>query len=141
MQTEFSGLKSSMSILKEHFKALEQKFVEEVKQLNDEVSQSNQNQIESYEKLNDRQSKLDEELQERFRQLDVQNVKIAQVEGVMESYREEVNYLKNFCQQLDISKTDVIDFKDHTNTFEDVTRNMKVKHDSLGDRVTNIENF
>jgi lipoate-protein ligase B len=68
-------------------------------------------------------------------------VKIAQVEGVMESYREEVDYMKKFCQKLDSNKTDNIAFNDHVELFTESTRKMRVSHDTLVDRTTNIENF
>ena len=93
------------------------------------------------DQLNNRQSVLDEELNERFKQLDIQNVKISKVEGIMESYREEVNYLKSFCQRLDICKTEATSFEDLSVQFEVVTRQIKINHDLLVDKVTNLENF
>lgn len=59
----------------------------------------------------------------------------------MESYREEVDYMKKFCQKLDSNKTENSAFNDHIELFQDSTRKIKVNHDTLVDRATNIENF
>ena len=116
-------------------------FKHEFRLTNNEISKWMQKGADNFEKLNNRQSQLDEELAERFKQLDIQNVKIAQVERIMESYREEVNYLKGFWQDLDNNKTNQIEFLEHKIEFENQTRKIRVNHDNLVNRVTNLENF
>jgi len=141
LTTEFNGLNATISTVKEHFKTLEHKMIEEFQDANQEISQCNKNVSSSFEKLNDRQSELDEVLNERFKQLDVQNVKINKVEAIIESYREEVNQLKNLCQQLQNTKTNLTTFDEHCEQVHEIIRKIKVDHDTLKDSSTNIENF
>ena len=72
--TEFDGVKASVSTLKEHFKGMENKIMDEIKLSNYEISKCHKHTVDVFEKLNNRQSELDEVLNERFQQLDVQKI-------------------------------------------------------------------
>jgi hypothetical protein len=82
MISEFDGIRESASTIREQFKNLQNKFLEELKVLNGEIGKCNKRSNDAFEVLNTRQSYIDEELKKRFQQMDVQNVKINKVSAL-----------------------------------------------------------
>ncbi|CAI2385951.1 unnamed protein product [Moneuplotes crassus] len=141
MQTEFDGIKSTCSLLKENMKGLETRIMEEIEQTNAEVEGCNKRTNDSFKELNDRQAKLDEELAQRFKQLDVQKVMISKVSALQAVTALKCNHIKDLCIKLEADKVNFKTFLAHVGVYEEVTRRIKINHDKLSNKLVAAENF